>query len=66
MLRNPFCVASVREFMTAFFSLLSSSPSPIRGPTACMIALHGNLPAVVITASPTGTNPIFLLSFWIT
>ena len=35
---------------------------PILGPTACIIALHGNLPAVVIAAKPTGTKPILLLS----
>lgn len=54
--------ASNSTFLTAFVNFRSSFPSPILGPTACITALHDNFPAVVITAEPTGTNPILSLS----
>ena len=57
--------ASNKQFWIAFLNLKVSFPSPILGPTACITALHGSLPAVVMTAEPTGTNPIFSLSLWI-
>ena len=37
---------------------MSSSPSPIRGPTAWITCLAFRLPAPVITAVPTGVPPI--------
>ena len=65
ILLNFISEASVKLLLTALLNFVSSSPSPILGPTVWITALHGNLPDVVITEEPTGTKPILSLSFCI-
>ncbi len=62
ILLKHFSDASTILLLTVFLNLLFSSPSPILGPTACITALHGRLPAVVI-AGETNLNKTYLIAF---
>ena len=53
ILSNPFHKQSSRQLLMALLNFSFSFPSPILGPTVCMIDLHGKIPLDVIVDDPT-------------
>lgn len=53
ILSNPFRKQSSRQLLMALLNFSFSLPSPILGPTVCMLDLHGKIPLDVIVDDPT-------------
>src|SRR6478735_9188131 len=53
ILSNPFRKQSSRQLLMALLNFSFSLPSPILGPTVCMIDLHGKIPLDVMVYDPT-------------